>query len=199
MDKSTLTAQANSVFDYMFKFYREISFLIKEIEGILAREPEHFQIGKPRGYQISAPISWGLETPEFWWFRKFAVFFAPEGRIHPLGGKTKTAFMPDLKILYLMFILAEKNLGSPKIGVGIQCELESKSTESYAKVEDTIANYLEKNWELALSSGPLVEVAFEDKWFKFKSRYKTNNLLDINIPDDILEFLNPILSEYRNL
>ena len=54
VDNAHLVEQTNLVFDFLQKLYLEVSYLIKEIEGILYGEEEKFIIGRPSGYSISA-------------------------------------------------------------------------------------------------------------------------------------------------
>ena len=80
VDKTHLMEQTNLAFDFIQKLYLEVSYLIKEIEGILHEEEEKFIIGRPSGYGISARSSTGLESNNvgLWLLREFAVFFIPK-------------------------------------------------------------------------------------------------------------------------
>ena len=57
VDKAHLMEQTNLAFDFIQKLHLEVSYLIKEIEGILYEEEEKFIIGRPSGYEISARSS----------------------------------------------------------------------------------------------------------------------------------------------
>ncbi len=109
INKSEITEQTNLAFDFIQKLYLEVSYLIKEIEGILHEEEEKFIIGRPAGYGISARSSTGLESTNvnLWLLRKFAVFFVPEDKTRVERGQTITEIDDNLKILYLRIILRD--------------------------------------------------------------------------------------------
>lgn len=47
MNKTELVEQTYLAFDFLTKLFHESAYLIKEIEGLLGKEPEDFLIGKP--------------------------------------------------------------------------------------------------------------------------------------------------------
>jgi hypothetical protein len=88
MKKKEIVEQTRLAFDFIQKLYFEVSYLIKEIEGLLAEEEEEFVIGRPSGYGINTRSSTGLEANNIrlWPLRKLAVFFVPEARTQRKNG-----------------------------------------------------------------------------------------------------------------
>jgi len=80
--RAEIIEQTNLAFDFILKLYLEVSYLIKEIEGMLYELEEKFVIGRSGGYHISARSSTGLESSNvsFWLMRKLGVFFIPENK-----------------------------------------------------------------------------------------------------------------------
>ena len=80
-NKKQVTEQCKLAFDFVQKLFLEVSYFIKEVEGLLLEES--FIIGRPKGYQISARSSLGLEpvSVNMWLLRRFAVFFAERDKI----------------------------------------------------------------------------------------------------------------------
>ena len=77
MNKKEIIEQTILAFDLIQKLYLEVSYLIKEVEGLLGEEEENFQIGRIGGYAVTAPSSLGLEVNNVnqWLMRKMAVSF----------------------------------------------------------------------------------------------------------------------------
>jgi hypothetical protein len=76
-NKREIVEQTRLAFEFIEKLYLEASYLVKEIEGMLAEEEEKFIIGRPSGYGVTTRSSTGLE-PNFvrlWLLKKFGVFF----------------------------------------------------------------------------------------------------------------------------
>lgn len=121
MEKKTIVEQTKLAFDFIQKLYFEVSYLIKEVEGILAEEKENFVIGRPSGYSVNYRSSTGLEPQNvnLWPVRKMSVFFVPESDSGIRSGKTITPFTSKLKILYLRIILDDKELVEPSIYFGV--------------------------------------------------------------------------------
>ena len=49
MDRSEIVQQTKLAFDFIQKLYFEVSYLIKEIEGLFAEEEEGFILCRPSG------------------------------------------------------------------------------------------------------------------------------------------------------
>lgn len=200
MDKKHMKEQANLAFELIDKLYFEITYLIKEIEGLLKREEEAFIIGRPRGYGITVGSSTGIEYPDWWWYKKFSVFFVRENMTKTQGGKTLTSFQKDLKIIYLIVNLSDKGISLPKFAIGNIYNISCKSAEHYKKFEDATVHYLNSVWDLAMNKPNFLEGSFEDNYMKFKGRFIIKDLFDINNTQDIQKkLLDPTLKQYRNL
>jgi len=202
MDKKQMNEQANRAMEFIEKLYFEISYLIKEIEGLLKREDEEFVIGRPRGYGITVGSSTGLDYADWWWYKKFSVFFVPKDKTKTLGlgGKTKTSFLKDLKIIYFIVILSDKDISSPKVAIGTLYNINCKSAEHYKKFEDATVNYLNSICDLAMNYPNFSDGAYEDKYMKFKGRFMVKDLFDINNTQDIQKkLMSPILKQYRSI
>ena len=120
-DESEIIEQGSLAFDFIQKLYLEVSYLIKEIEGILREEEEKFIIGKPGGYSVSARSSTGLESVNvnLWLLRKFAVFFVPEDKTERKGGQIITRIDENLKVLYLRIVLNDRSVNQPTLYSGV--------------------------------------------------------------------------------
>ncbi len=200
MDKKHMNEQANLAFEFVDKLYFEITYLIKEIEGLLKREDEVFIIGRTRGYGITVGGSTGIDSPDWWWYKKFSVFFVKENMTRTQAGKTITSFQKDLKIIYLIVTLSDKDISSPKIAIGTLYDISCKSAESFKKFEDATGYYLNSIWDLAKNHPNFSAGSFEDKYMKFKARFVTKDLFDINNTQDMQKkLLNPVLKQFRSI
>lgn len=200
MDKKHMNEQANLAFEFIDKLYFEISYLIKEIEGLLKREEEEFLMARPRGYGITVGSSTGLEYPDWWWYKKFSVFYVPNEKIKKLGGRTSTSFQKGLKIIYLIFNLTDKDISVPKVAIGTLYDIHCKSIDHYKKFEDTTVYYLNSIWDLAMNHSNFSEGDFEDKNMKFKGKFMIKDLFEINNTQDIQKkLLIPTLKQFRGI
>jgi len=195
LEKGKIIEQTRLAFDFIQKLYFEVSYMIKEIEGIL--EEEKFLIGRPAGYQISTRSSTGLESKyvNFWLPRKFAVFFVEEDFIKGRGGRTETPLDFKLKVLYLRYVLDMENLEEPKIYSGVLSEIKKKPHVKDTKFEFTMG-YLQVN-DNKIFRDP-VNVNYEDKNYLIKGKFIENNLFEINDSDAIkTNIVTPCLDLYR--
>lgn len=200
MDKKQMKEQANLAFEFIEKLYFEITYLIKEIEGLLKQEDEKFVIGRPRGYGITVGSSTALDYPDWWWYKKFSVFYVPKDNTKTQGGRTITSFQNDLKIIYLIINLSDKNISSPKMAIGALYAIHCKSPEHYKKFEDATVHYLNSIWDLVMNHPNFSEGTYEDKYMKLKGRFMVKDLLDINNTQDIQKkLLAPALRQFRNI
>ena len=120
MNKVELVHQTKLAFDFIQKLYYEVSYLIKEVEGLLAEEDERFIIGRTGGYAITSRSSSSLESNQvsLWLLRKLSVFFVAEEFSKYSGGVTQTKFHEKLKLIYLRIVLDEKDIAEPFIHIG---------------------------------------------------------------------------------
>lgn len=200
MDKKYMSEQANLAFEFIDKLYFETSYLIKEIEGLLKREVEEFLMARPRGYGITVGSSTGLEYPDWWWYKKFSVFYAPTEKIKKIGGRTSTSFHKNLKIIYLIVNLTDKDISVPKVAIGALYNIQSKSSDQYKKFEDATVYYLNTIWDLAMNHPNFLEGDYEDKHMKFKGKFMIEDLMEINNTQDIQKkLLIPTLKQFRGI
>ena len=142
MEKKEVVQQTALAFDFIQKLYFEVSYLIKEIEGLLAEEEEAFIIGRPGGYAITSRSSSGLESflVNLWTLKKMAVFFIPKEQTKLTGGVTNTAFEENLRLIYLRIVLNEKEIKEPYICVGVLYDFVDKHRKWPTKFEQIMAN-----------------------------------------------------------
>jgi hypothetical protein len=202
VNKKEMKEQADLAFEFIEKFYFEASYLIKEIEGILRREDEKFIIGHPGGYKITVGSSTSLNYPDFWWHKKFSVFFIEEDMTRKQGSNTLTSFkeQKNIKLIYLIMNLFDDDISSPKVAMGIVYDINSKTEDNLKKFETVTSWYLDRFWELAKKNPNFKEGDFEDKYIKFKGKFMKKDLFDINNTEDVKnKLLSPVLKEYRGL
>ena len=197
MDKIETIQQTKLAFEFIEKLYFEVSYLIKEIEGLLSEEEEHFVIGRPSGYGISARSSTGLDARYvyLWPLRKLAVFFVPEDATKISRGQTITRFDSDPKVIYLRIVLNEKDLNEPVIYSGVLHEFNNNRDNWPVKVEQAIG-HIEYNDTKVFGETDIID--YEDSQIKFKGRIIRTNLFDINTSEDISKMiLEPTLKMFR--
>jgi len=198
INKNEIIEQTNLVFDFIQKFYLEVSYLIKEIEGTLHEEEEKFIIGKPGGYGITARSSTGLEpnNVSLWLLRKFAVFFVPEDKTELKNGTT-TKIDENLKILYLKIVLNDKSINEPVVHSGVLYNIEKKpQAEKWVKKFENFMGHLEYNEAKIFKN--VESIDYEDAYIKLQGKLVKNNLFEINDSETILKrIIKPSLELYR--
>lgn len=199
VEKAHLMEQTNLAFDFLQKLYLEVSYLIKEIEGILYEEEERFIIGRPSGYSISARSSTGLESNNvaLWLLRELAVFFVPENKTKIVGGISQTNIEKQSKVLYLRVILNDKTGLSPAIHSGVLHSIEIKTQGlRFIRKFERIMAHLEYNKDKVFRDGK--QVNYEDAYIKIKGELIKNKLFDINNSKAIVnKIVKPSLELYR--
>lgn len=196
-DKQELISQTKLAFDFIQKLYLEVSYLIKEIEGLLSQEDEEFVIGRPSGYGVTTRNSTGLEpTNVNWWlYRKLSVFFVPKNITQLNRGQTITRLGPESKILYLRIVLMEKDIQEPVVYFGILKEFEKKRKAGPDKIEQ-VMGHIEYNANKVFTGEQ--NIHFEDVDVSFNGLLFSVNLYDINSSQAISEkLLSPALKIYR--
>jgi len=195
--KNEIIEQTNLAFDFIQKLYLEVSYLIKEIEGILHEEEEKFIIGRPRGYNVSARSSTGLESNNvnLWLLRKFAVLFIPEDKTKVQGGQTKTEI--NGKILYLRIVLSDKTINEPVVYSGVLYNIQKRNPPKWIKTfENVMGNIIEYNDDKIFKNPEQID--YEDSYIKLQGKLVKNNLFEINDSETILErIIKPSLELYR--
>lgn len=199
INKSEIIEQTNLAFDFIQKLYLEVSYLIKEIEGLLHDEEEKFIIGKPAGYGISARSSTGLESSNvsLWLLRKFAVFFAPEDKTKLERGQTVTRIDNNLKVLYLRIVLNDKKINEPTVYSGVLRNIQKKEPQGeWIKKFENVMGLLEYGNDKILKN--VEEINYEDAYIKLQGELVKNNLFEINDGEAIHErIIKPSLKLYR--
>ena len=198
-DKGEISEQMNLAFDFIQKLYLEVSYLIKEIEGILYEENEKFIIGRPSGYSISARSSTGLESNNvnLWLLKKFAVFFVPEENTKRERGQTITQIDEKLKVLYLRILLSDKSITEPAVYSGVLYNIGKKRQTGWVKkFENVMGNIIEYNDGKVFQN--LEKIKYEDAYVTFQGKLIKTNLFEINDSETILErIIKPSLDLYR--
>jgi len=199
MKKHEIVKQTKIAFDFLDKLYTELSYLIKEIEGLLAEEQEEFQIGRPGGYQVTTRKSSSLDASnvKLWSLNMMSVFFAPKEHIRRTGGTTTTRFVDGLKIIYMRIVVDEPNIEEPYIDIGILYDIRGKGKSTVNKVEH-LMNHIEYRYQNILFGGKQVD--YEDGFARFRGQFFRVNLFDINNSEEIQNvLLEPVLALYRQL
>jgi len=196
--KEEIVEQTNLAFDFIQKLYFEVSYLIKEIEGILHEEDEKFVIARPAGYGISAKSSTGLESNnvDFWLLKKFSVYFLPEEKTKLQRGQTITKIDEHLKTIYLRIVLDDKNIDEPAVYSGVFYNFHIKPGCKWIVKFENIAGHLEYNDTKIFKHERKVD--FENAYIKFQGELIKSNLFDINDSETILnKIIKPTLALYR--
>lgn len=199
MEKKEIVQQTALAFDFIQKLYFEVSYLIKEIEGLLAEEEERFIIGRPSGYAITSRNSSGLEPflVNLWALKKMSVCFIPEEQTKLTGGVTNTAFTDNLKIIYLRIVLSEKEISEPYLSMGVLYEFEDKKRRWPTKFEQLMA-HIEYNESKVFADKKIID--YNDTRTRFKGKLIQFNLFDINSSEEIVKrLLKPVLKIYREI
>jgi len=198
MDKGDLNKQANLAFDFMERLNYEVSYLIKEIEGLLSREQEEFVMGKGGGYAVTSPRGWGLESPDQWVAKRIGVFFVQSKDTKQVSG-TITSFKPGLKVLCLGLTFRDKNVKSLRVILATLYDMENKSS-TWKKFEHSINHIIQHQVEFFNNLEKSGRTDYEDNHIKFKSKYTVLDLFDLNNTEDIQQkLLKPALQQYRSI
>ncbi len=197
-NKNEIIEQTNLAFDFIQKLYLEVSYLIKEMEGILHEEEEKFIIGRPSGYGVSARSSTQLESinVKLWLLRKFAVFFVPEDKTILKRGQTITMIDNDLKVLYLRIVLNDKEINEPVVYSGVLYNIEKMPQDKWIKKFENLMGHFEYNDDKIFRN--VEEINHEDAYIKLQGEMIKNNLFEINDSEAILKkIIKPSLELYR--
>jgi len=197
-DESEIIEQGSLAFDFIQKLYLEVSYLIKEIEGILREEEEKFIIGKPGGYSVSARSSTGLESVNvnLWLLRKFAVFFVPEDKTERKGGQIITRIDENLKVLYLRIVLNDRSVNQPTLYSGVLHNIAKKPKANWIVKFENMMGHFEYNDEKVFKN--VEKIDYEDAYIKIQGELIKNNLFEIDDTEIIREkIIQPSLELYR--
>jgi len=191
-----LEEQTRNALQFVQKLYIEISYLIKEVEGLLHREEEEFVIGRPSGYGVTSGKSTGLEPANVdgWLSKAFTVFFVPDKQSKLQGGTTITPFHDDLKVLLLDIELEGKKSKTPRVLAGVLTDIRPKKAD-YTKFEHLMFEFVyarEKIFALAPN------VSYEDGYTAMHGKLFSVPLFSITSSDDVAQkIVEPMLALYR--
>jgi hypothetical protein len=198
-NKREIVEQTRLAFEFIEKLYLEASYLVKEIEGMLAEEEEKFIIGRPSGYGVTTRSSTGLE-PNFvrlWLLKKFGVFFVEEEKTELKSGQTSTPLSKETRLLYTRLVLEDPKYAEPVIMSGVLYGIEKKPNVKWTKFEHAMAHFEYKDEKIFQSSDA---IDYEDAYMTLKGQLRTANLFDINNSEDIRTVIvDPALKIYRSI
>jgi len=201
MSNGKLVDQTRLAFQYIEKLYFEVSYLIKEVEGLLGESEEKFIFGRPSGYGITARGSTGLDPNlvSLWLLKKLAVIYIPEEITSIKGGNSTTKFENDPRIIYLRIVLDDKLISQPTVSFGIMYDFEKKNaTDKWpTKIENLIGHF--EYSEKRVFKDP-ENIEYEDANLKLKGRLQTINLFDITDSEQVMvKIIAPVLEMFRSL
>jgi hypothetical protein len=195
--KDQIAEQCKLAFDFLQKLYFEVSYFIKEVEGIL--RDKDFRIGKPSGYQISSRSSSGLEpvNVNMWLLRKFAVFFAPKDKITLARGQTTLPIEQPTRVLYLRIILDDNTLQCPTVYAGVLYDIQKTPTTGWVKKFEQAMQHIEYN-DAKIFKGNLRSLDYEDAHIRFKGHLLEIPLFEINDSEAIsTKIVDPCLKLFE--
>lgn len=201
MNRSEIVQQTKIAFGFIQKLYFEVSYLIKEIEGLFAEEEEQFIICRPSGYNITTRSSNGLDANyvHFWLLRKLAVAFVKSDSSPIVRGQTITKIAPETKVIYLRIILDDKDIPEPTLFFGVLYGFFKKSQPAQwpTKLEQLLTSF-EYN-EAKVFANP-DSINYEDAYVRFKGRLSSLPLYEINSSEEIHEkIIKPAQKLYNEI
>jgi len=191
-----IVAQTKNALNFVKKLHTEISYLIKEMEGLLLEEDERFLILKQGGYQVTARTSNGLDSAgvDLWMPKDFTIFFCSEESIDSNASTTVTHPKENLKILFFQIKLIDNNINEPKLFYGFFDNIILKK-EHLKKVEQMIGEFTYSGNKI-FSNPPNID--FENAYWSFKGIFNQKNLLSIGSSKNLKQkIVNPALKLYR--
>jgi hypothetical protein len=201
-DATTLIEQTKLAFDLQQRLYAECALLIRELELLLQREPEHFVIAKPGGYGVATRRSVGLSpmNVQLWPLRKFGILFVPQ--MATLENGQKPADFGE-RCLYLRFLLddygsirfSNETLLEPSVIYGVFTNVSGK--KRLKKLEHVLA-YIEYRDEGVFARLPVVD--FEDGSLRITGTFQKASLFSFTDGASVAERLaKPALALYRGV
>jgi hypothetical protein len=194
-----LIAQTRNAMDFVQKLYHEVSYLIKEIEGLLSQEEEEFIIGRPSGYSVTSRTSSGLEpmNVDLWMPKAFTVFFCPKAFTETKKGQTITPFKDDLKLLLLDIDLGSKKNIPPRVAAGCLYDIKNKREKDQEKFEHLMWRF---TYDREKVFARLPSLDWADSYVAFKGEFIIEPLFNINDSDTVVsKIIEPMLEKYRSV
>lgn len=191
-----LAEQTKNAFEFIEKLYLEVSYLIKEIEGLLGQEEEKFLIIRPTGYEVKTRTSTGLDTSnvKYWLSKDLTVFFCPEQYIEPKAGQTITEFNRELKIIVIHIKFAGRDIAEPRLIFGHIENIINKRKKDvkfenltwvFAYNEEKIFRHIDVN-------------KYEDNCCAFTKKLNEIPLYSINDSESVMKkIIEPVVNRYR--
>jgi hypothetical protein len=195
MSKELETSWRNA-FDFVQKFYFEISYLIKEVEGQLAKEPEKFVICRKTGYGVTSYTSTQLDARQVqcWIPATLMVAFVPEDCTKPHQGVTITPIKDSLRPLLLHVEAHWTGMERPVIHSGILDRVRSKRKDM-SKFENLMFEFAYNPDEVFAK---LPEIDYEDSYCTLTGRASSTPLFSLNSAQAVKDKLvDPMLKLYR--
>jgi len=196
-NKQEIVEQCKLAFDFVQKLFMEVSYFIKEVEGLLLEEG--FVIGRPSGYQINARGSSGLEPVHvnMWLLKKLAVFFAPSDKIKLERGQTRLSIERPAKALYLRVILHDEKAAEPMIHAGVLYDIQKDANTKWPTKFEQAMQHIEYNDDKVFK-GDLEFLDYNDSRISFKGHLLSMPLFEVNDSDAILgKVVRPCLALYE--
>lgn len=185
-----------NAFDYVHKFYLETSYLIKEVEGLLSKEPEKFVMCRGNGYTVSSYTSAGLDPRQVacWIPATIAVAFVPGKNTKETKGFTDTSLDKSLRVLILHIEAYWGEMERPVIYCGLLEKIKCKQRD-WKKFEKLMFEFAYRPDEI-FAKRPKID--YEDRDCSFVGSAKTVPLFSINSAQDVMgKLVNPMLKLYR--
>ena len=194
--RKELVTQTKRAYEFLEKLFFEVSYLIKEVEGML--NEEGFTICKCGGYAITTRSSNSLDTKgvNMWLLRKMSVAFVEEDKTELYQGITKTPIDDSLKVLYLRIVLNHSIFQEPTLVAGCFHNIQAtyKNTKTF---EHLLAYFEQKGDKLFQSEG---NVDYSEPNFQIQGEIFHTNLYDINESIAIkTKIVDPMLELYRSV
>ena len=194
--KKELVTQTQRAYEFMEKLFFEVSYLIKEVEGMLSEEG--FTICKCGGYAITTRSSNALDTKgvNMWLLRKMSVAFVEEDKTELYQGITKTPLDDSLKVLYLRIILNDTIYPEPTVIAGVINKIKTEHTN--LKRFEHVLTHLEYNENKVFNRATTLD--YQDPKFEINGNLFEVNLYDIGDSATIkTKIVDPMLGLYRKI
>jgi len=192
-----LEVKTQNALEFVEKLFFEVSYLIKEVEGLLKGEPEEFVICRSGGYAVTSRTSAGLEPygVKMWLPKIFTVCFCEASKTELKGGITITKFTEGLKIIVLHVELEGRHVLSPRVLSGCIRDIEPmkpNKTDKFEKLLWLFSYYPEKIFS------ELPKFNYKDAYSSFKGEFVNVPLFNLNDSDAVFKkIVEPILTIYR--
>lgn len=201
MNKKEIVEQTKLAYDFLQKLFFEVSYLIKEMEGLLGEEDPPFVICRPSGYNMITRSSNGLEAGNvnFWLLRNLSVAFIPKEIESLVKGQTVTPLRPETKVLYVRIVLEDKEISEPMIYSGVMCDFHKKNDagEWPTKFEQLMTHFEYNERKVFANPG---DIDFEDGRVRLKGKLFKTPLYDIDSSEALNEkIIQPVLKLFSEI